>query len=70
MILRTTIYNFLRLLHLQSYRNPVREISGSFKDPARIDLAVLKKIVNFLRFQNGSMNLLGITSEESWFLIS
>ena len=34
-------------LILQSYRNHVKEISGSFKDPARVDLAVLKKIVNF-----------------------
>ena len=57
-------------LHLRSDRNHVKEISGSFKDPARVDLAVLKKIVNFWRFQNGSTNLLGITSEESWFLIS
>ena len=57
-------------LHLQSYRNHVKEISGSFKDPARVDLAVLKKIVNFWRFQNGSMNLLGVTSEECCFLIS
>ena len=33
-------------------------------------LALLKKIVNFWRFENGSINLLGITSEESWSLIS
>ena len=31
----------------QSYRNHVKEISGSFKDPARVGLAVLKKIVIF-----------------------
>ena len=60
----------IHALHLQSYRNHVKEILGSLKDPARVDLAVLKKIVNFLRFQNGSMNLLGITSEESWLIIS
>ena len=52
-------------LHLQSYRNNVEEISGNFKDPTRVDLAFLKKIVNFSRFQNGSLNLLSITSEES-----
>ena len=39
-------------LHLQSYRNYVKEISGSFKDPARVDLGILKKIVSFLGFQN------------------
>ena len=48
-------------LDLQSYRNHVKEISGSFKDPARVDLTVLKKIVNFWRFQNDSTNLLGMT---------
>ena len=55
-------------LHLQSYKNHVKEISGTFKDPASVDLAVLKKIVNFWRFQNSSMNLLGITSEKVDFL--
>ena len=60
----------IHALHLQSYWNHTKEISGRFKDPARVDLAVLRKIVNFWRFQNGSVNLLGITSKESWFLIS
>ena len=48
----------------------MKEISGNFKDPARVDLEVLKRIVNFSRFQNGSINMLGITSEENSFLIS
>ena len=61
---------WLIYLSLQSYGNHVTEISGSFRDPARVDLAVQRKIVNFWRFQDGSMNLLGITSKESWFLIS
>ena len=51
--------SLIHALQLQSYRNHAKEISGSFKDPVRVDLAVLKKIVNFWRFQNGSMNLLG-----------
>ena len=53
--------------HLQSYRNHVKEISGSFKNPAWVGLAVLKKIVIFWKFQNGSTNLLRIAREESWF---
>ena len=43
---------------------------GKFQGSCGSNLAVLKKTVNFWRFQNGSINLLGITSEESWFLIS
>ena len=43
-------------LHLQLYRNHVKEISGNFKDLVRVDLAVLKIIVIFWRFQNGSIN--------------
>ena len=54
----------------RSCRNHVREISANFKDPARVGLAFLKKIVIFWTFQNGSIKLLGITSEENWFLIS
>ena len=54
----------------RSYRNHVKEISWNFKDLARISLAVLKKTVIFWKFQNGSINLFGIISEESWFLIS
>ena len=57
-------------LCIQSYRNHVKEIWGSFKDLARVGLAVLKKIVIFWRFQNGSIDLLRITSKESLFLIS
>ena len=60
----------LYALHLQPYRNHVKEISVNLKDPAIIDLAVLKKTIKFSRFQNGSINLLSITSKESWFLIS
>ena len=33
-------------LYLQFYRNYVKEFFGSFKAPATVDLAVLKKIVN------------------------
>ena len=43
---------------------------GNFKDPARVGLVVLKKIVIFWRFQNGSITLFRITREENWFLIS
>ena len=57
-------------LHLQSYRNHVKEISGNFKNPARVGLAVLKKTVIFWKFQNGSINLLRIAREESWFSYS
>ena len=38
-----------------------QKISGNFKDPGRVDLAVLKKIVIFWGFQNGSINLFGIS---------
>ena len=41
---------------------------GNFKDTARVRLTVLKKKFFFRRFQNGSINLLGNTSEENWFL--
>ena len=41
------------VLHLRSYRNNVKDISGGFKNPAKVDLMVLKMIVNFWRFQNG-----------------
>ena len=34
---------------MRSYRNHLKEISRSFKDPARVDLTVLKNIVNFLK---------------------
>ena len=57
-------------LSSQSYRNHVKEISGSFKDLARVGLAILKKTVIFWRFQNGSIDLFRVTSKESWFLIS
>ena len=53
-------------LHLQLCRNHVKEISRNFKDPARVNLTVLQKNVIFWRFQNGSMNLFGITSEKSF----
>ena len=36
-------------LHVQSYRNHVKEISENFKDPVTVGLAVLKKIVIFLK---------------------
>ena len=62
-------FTLTHYLHLKSYRNHVREISRNFKDPARVGLAVLKKIVIFWRFQNDSIDLFGITSEENWFLI-
>ena len=48
----------------QSNRNHVKEISENFKDSARVGLVVPKKIIIFLRFQNGSINLFGITSKE------
>ena len=32
-------------LHLQLYRNHVKEILGNFKDPVRVDLTVLKTII-------------------------
>ena len=61
---RLGLKTLLRLVH----RNHVKEISGNFKDLARVDLAVLKKIVNFWRFQNGSINLLGIAARKVCFL--
>ena len=45
-------------LHLQSYRNHVKKVSGNYKDPAREGLTALKKIVIFWRFQNGSMMMM------------
>ena len=56
-------------LHSQFYRNLVKWILRNFKDPARVGLVFLKKIIIFWRFQNGSINLFRITSEESWFLV-
>ena len=53
-------------LHWQPYRNHVKEISRNFKDAARVNLAVLKKNVILWRFQNGSINLFGTASEESF----
>ena len=47
-----------------------KKVSRNFEHPKKVDLAVLKKIFIFSRFQNSSINLFGITSEESWFLIS
>ena len=47
-------------------RKPCQEY---FKDPARVGLAVLKNIVIFWKFRNGSVKLFGNTSEENWFLI-
>ena len=68
--LHSVLILHFRALSLKSYRNHATEISERFKDLARVDLAFIKQIVNFWRIRNGSLNLLGITSEESWFLIS
>ena len=57
-------------LHWQSYRNHTKEIWEDFKDRMRLGLAVLKRDCCFWRLQNSGLNLLDITSEESWFLIS
>ena len=57
-------------LHLYPYRNYVKEILGNFKNPVGVVSVVLKKIDSFLKFQNGSINLLGIASEEILFIIS
>ena len=65
----TSIWSLHSYTAHRSYRNHAKEISGNFKDLVRVGLAVLKNIVIFWRFQNGSVNLFGITSEESWFLI-
>ena len=42
---------------------------GNFKDPVRVALGAVKKIIIFWRFQNDSVNLFGDTSEENWFLV-
>ena len=67
------VFTLLLSLHSyaarRSYRNHVKEISENFKDLAKVGLAVLKKIVIFWIFQNGSINVFKITSQESWFLI-
>ena len=54
-------FTYSYTLHLRSYRNHVKKILGNYKFPAREGLAVLKKIVIFWKFWNGSINLLGIT---------
>ena len=59
----TCLYFFIAAAVL---RKPCQEY---FKDPARVGLAVLKNIVIFWKFRNGSVKLFGNTSEENWFLI-
>ena len=46
-----------------------KSCQGNFKNPTKVGLAVLKKIVIFWIFKNGSINLFGNTSGESWLLI-
>ena len=41
---------------------------GNFKDPAKVGLVILTKIIIFGRFWNGSINLFGNTSNTTYFL--
>ena len=43
----TSLWSFHSYAARRSYRNHVKEIPRNFKDPARADLAVPKKIVTF-----------------------
>ena len=70
LIVFTSLWSLHSYAARRSYKNHVKEVSGNFKDPVRVCLAVLKKNGYFSRFQNSSINLFGITSEESWFLSS
>ena len=53
----SSLYSYA--LHLQSYRIHVKEISGNFKSPVRVDFDVLKKIVIFLKIQKWQDKLVG-----------
>ena len=60
--------SFLRITFVV-LQKPIQENFGKFPEFGKSMFAVVKKIVIFSKFCNGSKNTFKILSEESWFLI-